>query len=54
MTDLPNDYASKTRIEILCKKPVPMPRDDFSQADVFVILGMIEPWPECQPEQSWE
>jgi len=20
----------------------------------FEILGMIEPWPECQPEQSWE
>ena len=30
-----NDYASKTRIEILCKKPVPMPQDVFSQADFF-------------------
>jgi len=25
-----NDYASKTRIKILCKKPVPMPQDVFS------------------------
>jgi len=30
-----NDYASKTRIEILCKKAVPMPHDVFSEADFF-------------------
>jgi len=50
-----NDYASKTRIEILCKKPVPMPQDVFVLKLIsLVIPGMMEPWPECQPEQSWE
>ena len=26
----------------------------FLELISLVILGMIEPWPECQPEQSWE
>jgi len=49
-----NDYANKTRIEILCKKLVPMPQDVFLKLISLVIPGMMEPWPECQPEQSWE
>ena len=31
-----------------------MPRDVFSRADFFGILGMIEAWPECQPKKSQE
>jgi len=34
-----NDYANKTCIKILCKKPVPMPRDVFSRADFFGNFG---------------
>jgi len=30
-----NAYASKTRIDILCKKPVPMPQDVFCSKLVF-------------------
>ena len=26
---------------------------DVLELTSLVILGMIEPWPECQPEQSW-
>jgi len=29
-----------------------MPRDVFLELISLVILGMIEPWPECQPEES--
>ena len=32
-----------------------MPRDVFCLKRIsLVIPGMIEPWPECQPEQSWD
>jgi len=41
-----NDHAGKTRIEI-------MPRDVFVLKLIsLVILGMIEPWPECEPDES--
>ena len=47
-----NDYASHARIEIMCKKPVPMPRDVFCfELISFVIPGIIKPWLECQPEE---
>jgi len=52
MADLINDYASKTRIGILCKKMCCAAPHYFLSLISFEILGMIEPWPECQPEES--
>ena len=41
------------RIEILCKKTCSTaPHFLFLSLISFEILGMIEPWPKCQPEES--
>ena len=47
-----HDYASKTRIEILCKKTCPTAPHFFLSLISFEFLGIIEPWPKCQPEAS--
>ena len=47
-----NDYASKTRIKILCKKMCCIAAHLFLSLISFEILGMIEPWLKCQPEES--
>jgi len=45
-----NDYASKTHIEILCKQMCCMAPHVFYKLDFLLVPGMIEPWPECQPD----
>jgi len=46
-----NDYASKTRIEILCKKTCCVAHNLFVLSLIsYVIPGKLEPWPECQLE----
>jgi len=46
-----NDYASKTRIEILCKKTCYLAPIFFLSLICYAIPANIEPRPERQPEQ---
>ena len=47
-----NDNASKTRIEILCKKTCCIAHVFLLSLISYEIPGKLEPWPECQLELS--